>query len=312
MTPTYGSTGTDTAAGYDDTATGPIGAPAYSEAAPDGDTAVDGAGVDGAGGEGAPAEGAGSASGGSGVNWPTVLVSGGVAAIISAVIVTIGVVGLLVSELGDRDAAASAQQQPTVVNLGSAQSAAPSAAAPGAGAAPGAPGAPAAAAPPAAAAAPPEGSSADLPAGGGTSGGGMLPGAAAPQGVPQAQSAAPQQTTARSTPTVGKLQNDLDMLVGGGSPAQKAARLEGGSRAVTQAQPIVTVLQRFKPLGFSYRVTGPVSVNGGTAKATLELRSPGWNPAKMPLYWVWKGGQWKLSNRSICDIGSYAQIPCSL
>ncbi len=290
--------------GYDDTETGPIDSPTSvgDDAAREEDRSV-------AEQSSAPDRG--------GVHWPTVMMAGGVAAIISSVIVTIGVVGLLLSDLGDRNTAASAQ--PTVVNLGSAQAAAPPVAEPA--------GAPlqstAAASPspaPPTAAAPAEGSSADLPAGGGATGGGMLPGAPAAQGVPEAPGTTQQQTTAqqqsaaqqRPTPTAAQLQNDLDTLVGGGSTAQKAQRLEGGARAVRQAQPIVAVLQRFKPLGFTYRVTGPVTVTGNTLKATLELRSPGWNPAQMPLYWVWQGGQWKLSNRSICDIGAYAQIPCSL
>ncbi|MDY6811873.1 MAG: hypothetical protein SW127_23180 [Actinomycetota bacterium] len=302
---------------YDNTETGPIGAPAYSAAperseavaadtsADDADTLADDA-----------------TGGSSGVSWPTVMVAGGVAAIVSALIVTIGVVGLLLSDIGQGTSASSAQ--PTVVNLGSAQGQMPQQA-PTAGA-------PASSAPPAAAPANPsiaagpkgevlgppgEGSSADLPTGGGASGGGLAPGtvpeAAAPQTTQPTTEQTTQATTAsRATPTVGQLQNDLDVLVGGGSNAQKAKRLEGGQRAVNQAQPVVLLLQRFKPLGFSYKVVGPVSVTGNTAKATLELKSPGYQPARMPVYWVWQDGQWKLSNRSICDIGSYAQIPCSL
>ncbi|ROZ99342.1 hypothetical protein [Gordonia sp. OPL2] len=291
---------------YDDTATGPIGSPAYSASTPEPDT------TEPAGDERAPRNG-------DGVNWPTVLMAGGISAIISALVVTIGVVGLLLSDIGRDNNAASNSAQPTVVNLGSAQSQGPQASAPGAAPRATAPGAPAAGAPAVGepAGPPGEGSSADLPAGGGASGGGVAPGAA-PQPAPEVP-AAPQQTqqqaqtpTSRPTPTVGQLQGDLNALVGGGSAAQKGQRLEGGQRAATQAQPIVLLLQRFKPLGFTYRVVGPVSVTGNTAKATLELRSPGYQPARMPVYWVWKDGQWKLSNRSICDIGSYAQIPCSL
>ncbi|AZG46279.1 hypothetical protein [Gordonia insulae] len=287
---------------YDDTDTGPIGSRAYS--APEADDAEPTRGDERA-----------TRGGGDGVNWPTVLMAGGISAIISALVVTIGVVGLLLSDIG-RDNNASSNTQPTVVNLGSAQSEVPQAGAPQAAPRATAPGAPAAAAP--APAPGGEGSSADLPAGG-ASGGGLAPGAA-PQPAPEVP-AAPQQTqprqqaqtpTSRPTPSVGQLQGDLNALVGGGSAAQKGQRLEGGQRAATQAQPIVLLLQRFKPLGFTYRVVGPVSVNGNTAKATLELRSPGYQPARMPVYWVWKDGQWKLSNRSICDIGAYAQIPCSL
>ncbi|GAB85671.1 hypothetical protein GORBP_064_00570, partial [Gordonia rubripertincta NBRC 101908] len=62
-----------------------------------------------------PAAGSEKRSGG--INIPTVLASAGVAAVISAIIVTIGVVGLMV---GDRKDSANAAQ-PTVVNLGSAQ-----------------------------------------------------------------------------------------------------------------------------------------------------------------------------------------------
>lgn len=302
---------------YDDTATGPIGAQAYSATPEQSDNAVDTPTDEPTGDSG---DAASAASGG--VSWPTVLVAGGVSAIISALIVTIGVVGLLLSDIGRGTSASSAQ--PTVVNLGSAQgqlpqqaptAGAPASAAPPAGAAPANPSI--AAGPKGEVLGPPgEGSSADLPAGGGASGGGLAPSAvpeAAPQ-QPTQQTQQPAQTTtaSRATPTVGQLQNDLDVLVGGGSNAQKAQRLEGGQRAMNQAQPIVMLLQRFKPLGFTYNVTGPVTVNGNTAKATLELKSPGYQPARMPVYWVWQDGQWKLSNRSICDIGFYAQIPCSL
>ncbi|MXP22006.1 hypothetical protein GIY30_11670 [Gordonia sp. HNM0687] len=302
---------------YDNTETGPIGAPAYSAAPERGEAVAADTSADEAD---TPADTP--VGGSSGVSWPTVLVAGGVSAIVSALIVTIGVVGLLLSDVGQGTSASSAQ--PTVVNLGSAQGQMPQQA-PTAGA-------PASSAPPAAAPANPsiaagpkgevlgppgEGSSADLPTGGGASGGGLAPGtvpeAAAPQTTQPTTEQTTQATTAsRATPTVGQLQNDLDVLVGGGSNAQKAKRLEGGQRAVNQAQPIVLLLQRFKPLGFSYNVVGPVTVTGNTAKATLELKSPGYQPATMPVYWVWQDGQWKLSNRSICDIGSYAQIPCSL
>ena len=60
---------------------------------------------------------AGSEKRSGGVSIPTVLASAGVAAVISAIVVTIGVVGIVVSERNDTASAA----QPTVVNLGSAQ-----------------------------------------------------------------------------------------------------------------------------------------------------------------------------------------------
>ncbi|WP_202421779.1 hypothetical protein [Gordonia sp. SID5947] len=304
MAPTYESSGTHTQmpSGYDDMDTGPIGPQAYSAAE----------GAEAVPAESGAAESAGSGGGGgSGVNWPTVMMAGGVAAIISAVVVTIGVVGLLVSDIG-RSGDTASGAQPTVVNLGSAQSAVPPGAAPPQGSAANPPAA-APAAPGAAADKGGEGSSADLPAGEGASGGGMMPGAA-PQAVPQAPAApAPaQQQSAHPAKTPAQLQNDLDTLTGNGSVARKAQGLEGGAKAVRQAQPIVTLLQRFRPLGMTYRITGPVTVTGNTMKATLELRSPGWQPARMPLYWVWRDGQWKLSNRSICDLGAYGGIPCSL
>ena len=63
----------------------------------------------------------GSSSRSGGVSVPTVLASAGIAAIISAIVVTIGVVGIVVSERNDSATAA----QPTVVNLGAAQTALP-------------------------------------------------------------------------------------------------------------------------------------------------------------------------------------------
>lgn len=53
------------------------------------------------------------------VSIPTILASAGVAAVVSALIVTIGVVGLVISN--NNDSNNSSAQTPTVVNLGATQ-----------------------------------------------------------------------------------------------------------------------------------------------------------------------------------------------
>ncbi|MGB3885770.1 hypothetical protein [Gordonia sp. (in: high G+C Gram-positive bacteria)] len=223
---------------------------------------------------------------GSKVNWPTVMMSAGIAAMISAIVLAIGMAGLMVS--GVTTKAAVAEAPATVVNLGAQQQA------------PGAPAAPAAAPSSDVAPAPVAEVPADVPA---------------PAPVPEATTAA-QPTVAQAsgptTPTAAQLQADLDFLGSGASGAQKAQRLEGGSRAVNQAQGILGLAKRFKAMGLTYRIVDPVTVNGNTASARMKLASPGYDPTYMTLKWVWQDGRWKLTNASVCDLGSYASIPCNL
>lgn len=232
------------------------------------------------------------ASGGSGsaVNWPTVMMAAGISAVVSAIILAIGLVGLMLSDVGPRSVA---QEPPaTVVNLGAQQPTQQ----------------PQAAAPSSTSDDPSETPVEDVPQpdvpdvpGNGT------PNATTPvQGTPTAKSDSP------TKPTAAQLQNDLDFLASGASNSQKAQRLEGGSRAVNQAQGILSLAKKFKPMGLKYQIVDPVTVSGKTATARLKLSSPGYQPTYMKLTWVWKDGRWKMTNSSVCALGAYANIPCNL
>ncbi|MBA4023333.1 MAG: hypothetical protein C0482_13305 [Gordonia sp.] len=239
----------------------------------------------------------------SGVNMPTVFVAAGVSAIISALIVSIGVVGVLFAVDSDNSGATAAQ--PTVVNLGSAAN--PQGTAPVAGNAQAT--SPAPAAPTTTTQAP---AAAPAPVvGGGTSGGG---GYAAPQSQAPAATQAPaaqQQVEAPAALSTDELNSKLKTVLNGSS-GQKADELEGGAKAATVGEGIGNTLRAFEPVGLKWWIAGPVNVSGNTMTANLVLRSPGFNDATMGLTWVWKDGKWKLSNTSACEIAGYAQVPCSL
>ncbi|ALG86105.1 hypothetical protein [Gordonia phthalatica] len=237
--------------------------------------------------EAEPAAGGGS---GSSVNWPTVMMAAGISAVVSAIILAIGLVGIMLSDVGSRP---TAQEPPaTVVNLGAQQAQQPQAAAPTTTTDD-----------------PSETTAPETPTD-------DAPVAAAPEATtPVAQAPAQTQTktsAAPTKPTAAQLQNDLDFLASGASTSQKAQRLEGGSRAVGQAQGILALAKKFKPMGLSYQIVDPVTVNGTTATARLKLSSPGYQPNYMKLTWVWKDGRWKMTNSSVCALGSYANIPCNL
>jgi hypothetical protein len=232
---------------------------------------------------------------------PTVFVAAGVSAVISALIVSIGVVGVLFAV--DSDDSSSSAALPTVVNLGAAanqQGTTPAAAQPTT-AAP----APAAPAPTTTAAAP-----APAVGGGTTSGGGYAPQAPAATAAP---TVAPT-TEAEAAPaalSAGELQNKLKLVLNGSS-AQRADELEAGNRGVPVGEGIGNTLRTFEPAGVKWRIAGPVNVSGNTLSANLILSSPGFNDATMSLTWVWKDGKWKLSNTSACEVAGYAQVPCNL
>ena len=235
----------------------------------------------------------------SSVNVPTVFVAAGVSAVISALIVSIGVVGVLFAV--DTDTSASNSAEPTVVNLGAAANPQGTVQA-GATAQPTA-AAPAAPAPTTAAAAP-----APAVGGGTTSGGGYAPQAPAAPATTEAPGA---ETAAPAALSAGELQNKLKLVLNGSS-AQKADELEAGTRGVLVGEGIGNTLRTFEPAGVKWRIAGPVTVNGNTMSANLILSSPGFNDATMGLTWVWKDNKWKLSNTSACEVAGYAQVPCAL
>lgn len=253
---------------------------------------------------------AGSSRRSGGVSIPTVLASAGVAAIISAIVVTIGVVGIVVSERNDSASAA----QPTVVNLGAAQTALPQQGI--AGQQPGAvPGQPAPAGAPAAA--PTE----NVPEGGGAIGGPVgpagegaapAPGQAAPA---PGTTAAPQQTVAAGPTalTPGQLNTKVRIVMNSnGSRAARAAELEGGERALRQIDLVARAITTYGNVGLSYQMVGPVQVSGTTLTAPLQISVVGRGSQNRSMTFVWSGNKWKLSNRSVCTIAGFVLLPCSL
>ncbi|KQS00282.1 hypothetical protein ASG12_04960 [Williamsia sp. Leaf354] len=243
----------------------------------------------------------------SSVNLPTVLASAGVAAVVSAVIVTIGVVGLVISGDIDGEPSASAQT-PTVVNLGAAQSALTQQ--PVAQAAPTSAAAPAAPAPAAAAA------GEQVPESGGGAGAGTAPVATA--APPTAQSNAPQQA-APATPvaapqalTAGQLNTKVRILMNtGASRAARADELHSGARGLGSVDGVANLL-RVSGAGFTYRIIDPVTVNGTTLNATLQMTLVGQGSKTQALSWVWTDGKWKLSNSSTCAVAGLALLPCTV
>lgn len=246
----------------------------------------------------------------SSVNVPTVLASAGVAAVVSAVVVTIGVVGIAVGGGFDDSAPNAAAQTPTVVNLGAAQSALPQAAAAAA---------PASAAPastPATAAAP---AAEQVPASDGGAGSGAAPVAPAPQ--PGATAApAPTAVAPAAAPTAvapqalspGQLNTKVRLLMNtGASRAARADELESGARGLGPVDAVANVL-RVSGAGFTYQMIAPVTVSGNSMTATLQMSLVGQGSRTRALTWVWTGDKWKLSDRSTCDVAGLALVPCSL
>ncbi|WP_168705183.1 hypothetical protein [Gordonia paraffinivorans] len=246
-----------------------------------------------------------------GISIPTVLASAGVAAVISAIVVTIGVIGLVAL---DNDNNSSAQ--PTVVNLGSAQTPQQQAlAGAAAGQQPAAAPAPAAGAPAAAAPAPAgEVVLESSGAAGGAPGVAAAPAPAAP--VAPATGATPQQQTAAAAPTAltpGQLNTKVKTIMNSrGNRAARAAELEGGERALRQLDAVSAALTQYGNVGFSYQMVGPVQVSGNTMSAPLQISVVGRGSQNRTLTWVWTGDKWKLSNKSVCLIASFVLLPCSL
>ncbi|MFC0314373.1 hypothetical protein ACFQNE_12685 [Gordonia phosphorivorans] len=253
----------------------------------------DGADGDGAGGtESAGSEveaGAARSRRGRGVDWPTVLAAGGVSAIVSAIVLAIGLVGLLLTDVGQRSEVAATT--PTVVNLGAATApvAAPQVAAP-------------TVLESSTAAAPDTAAAGEGPAGAGPT--------ASDAGTPAAS--APAAAGGPTAPTLGGFQSDMAVLGGGASTAEKAKLLEGGTAAVTPVNNQFRLAEQFRGVGVGYSLVGPVTQNANTATARFKLTAPGYAPTYSTLRWVWADGRWKLSNKSVCELAAYSQTPCNL
>ncbi|WP_245569645.1 hypothetical protein [Gordonia shandongensis] len=230
------------------------------------------------------------APGGSGIQWSTVLASAGVAAVISALIVSIGLVGVMVSGSPARTAADASPA--TVVNLGDAQT----------------PAAPAQATAP-------ETPADDTPVADDAPEGTAPPsGAGAPDQNPSQPSPATRSSNdgGPTTPTLAMFNGQLSTLSGASSTAQKAAVLEGGTAAVTPISKVLKLAKQYAYTGLTYKIVGPLKVNGTTATARLQMSVPTMGTRHIPLTWVWKDGAWKLTNKSVCAIAAYSQQECNL
>lgn len=230
-----------------------------------------------------------------------VAISAAVSAIVAALVVSIGVVGIVLIDRDDSASSAKPATQ-TVVALPAAQSAPAGQvpAAPGAptSAAPAAPGAPAPAAPGAPAAAAP------APA--------AAPQAAAPQAAPAAPAVQEQpQATAPTALSEGQLKAKLQILFSNAPEDQKAAELESGSRAFATLETVKTAVNTAGPV-FKWNVVGPVQLNGTVLSAQLEAITPGFPAQYSPLSWKWIDGTWKLSNESVCTVGALAFAKCTV
>ncbi|MDR2279964.1 MAG: hypothetical protein LBE07_03805 [Gordonia sp. (in: high G+C Gram-positive bacteria)] len=230
---------------------------------------------------------------GSRLNVATVLASAGVAAIVSALIVTIGVVGLATS---DRFAGSNPQATPTVVNLGAAQT-------------PGVQGpVPAAGIPTST----PDGAvptTENVPESDGGTGTGGTTQSAAPTAGTTTQ---PATAAAPTALTPGQLNTKIKLIMNtGASRSARADELEGGAQALSSVDQVAEML-RVSGAGFSYKMNGPVQVSGTTMSATLQMSLVGNGSRYKQLSWVWTGGKWKLSNASVCVIAAYAMLKCSV
>lgn len=246
----------------------------------------------------------------SGPTVATVLASAGAAAIVSALVVTVGVVGIMVAD--QRSGEQSAASIPTVVNLGAAGSTA----VPGAGVPPTG-GAGPNAMPQQGAPAPPADQipESDGGAGAGTTAAPQvpaLPGAAA-QAAPSA-GAAPN-APAAATPsalTPGQLNTKIKLIMNtGAARATRADELQSGERGLRSIDQVAQML-RVSGAGFTYQMIGPVRRTGTSLSATLQMSLVGNGSRYRQLTWVWAGNKWKLSDRSVCDVASYALVPCSV
>ncbi|WP_132993160.1 hypothetical protein [Gordonia zhaorongruii] len=242
------------------------------------------------------------------VNVPTILASAGIAAVVSALIVTIGVVGMATSDKLGGTTAASAT--PTVVNLGAEHAGLGNgAAAAGASTA-------SASGEPDVAAEPEPVAEEEVP----ESDGGSGTGGDAPQsdgqerGAQQRAVQAPKQSAAASPKslTPGQLNTKVKTIMNTkASRAARADELESGARALGSIDEVAEML-RVSGAGFSYKMIGPVQHSGKSLTATLQMSLIGNGSRTRQLTWVWTDDKWKLSDKSVCVIASYAMTKCTV
>ncbi|WP_043826447.1 hypothetical protein [Rhodococcus opacus] len=221
----------------------------------------------------------------------TVAVAAGVSAVVSAIVVSIGVVGMVLLDRGN-----TAPPQTIVAAFPSQAPAAPTSAAPSAR--------PGAAAPPAAVqSAPPV---APPPAAA------PAPAVPPPPAVAEEPPAA-EETVAPQAPPVlseGQLAGKLQLLLDPGTaPEIKAGELEAGEAGLGMIGPVADALALAGP-AYSWTVVGPVSVDGDLLTAQLKTSLVGFGDRFQPITWIWLDGNWKLTNESGCALAAMAMVPC--
>ncbi|MFD4430348.1 hypothetical protein [Nocardia sp. NPDC058497] len=109
---------------------------------------------------------------------------------------------------------------------------------------------------------------------------------------------APAAIAAPATPSVGQLQGKLQAAMNGSS-----AELESGNGAG-----MIVVRDTVNRIpGYSWNVSGPVTVDGDTLSATLNSRL-GDYAFPIPVTWKDIDGTWKLSQESESTLVSYATM----
>lgn len=263
--------------------------------------------------------------GGREINWPTVLVSGAVAAIVSSLFLALGVVGLHRSNdapaeivvavdprgavsVDGQTAAEGGAEALSSSDLSSSPTADTTTSAPtedGGGLSPATGAAPAPTTVPAplgAAAAEGDPAGGEPATSGGTPGGDAAPaegervtGWTPPGPLPS------DFAVTTSEPTLDDLNAIVHLLVA--TPADDAAKarnLEAGAGGVVVPQTVYNLGIFRAPQGWK-RITGPVERSGDTITATLHSESAGRPSIRTRVVFVQRDGNWKLSTRSVCE-----------
>ncbi|WP_182347301.1 hypothetical protein [Tomitella gaofuii] len=249
------------------------------------------------------------------LHWPTILASAGVAAVVAALILSVGIVGM------HRDDS-SAVAQPAVVRVVAdpgagvvageppASAATPAPAAQPEPAAPSAPAEESAPAAPAVQVAPPAAARQDHAAE-------PEPEAAEPE--PESQAAEPELqeptevtawappsplppdfTVSAAEPTLADLNNLVYFITAtAASDEAKARNIEAGMGGVIVPKTVYNLGLFRAPRGWS-RVTGPVQRQGNRITVQLHSFSAGMPGVDMPIAFVRQGGVWKLASSSLC------------
>ncbi|MGL4305636.1 MAG: hypothetical protein ACRCSF_05725 [Mycobacteriaceae bacterium] len=219
-----------------------------------------------------------------------VAVAAGVSAVVSSVLGTIGMVGmLLINDSGS----GSMVPQPAVVALPSGWSAAPASALPTA----------------------PATSNDKTSVGTSASAQPTSPAVVVTKdpGLPVVVPAPTISAETKALPTQlseAQLTDKMTTLLFGASDA-RAAELEAGPAALPTVDAVSNALKIAGPL-LKWRIVGPVAINGTTLSANLETSFPGASPWLIPMSWIWVNGSWKLTNGSVCGLASAAALSCSV